>query len=86
MKSVIYETKGRAREFNELACNLFTGCSHLCLYCYGHLVTHQSIDQFQHPQIRITALDILKSAKQWKDKGETRRILLCFIGDCYDPI
>lgn len=87
MKSVIYETKGRAREFNELAVNLFTGCGHQCIYCYGANVTHQTKDAFENrPQIRVTAHDILRSAKEWKDKGETRRVLLCFITDPYQEI
>lgn len=87
MKSVIYETKGRAREFNELACNLFTGCGHQCIYCYGADVTHQTKDDFENkPRIRVTALDVLQSAKAWKARGETRRVLLCFITDPYQPI
>lgn len=87
MKSVIYETKGRAKEFNELAVNLFTGCGHQCIYCYGANVTHQSKDDFENkPQIRVTALDVLQSAKAWKAKGETRRVLLCFVTDPYQPI
>ena len=87
MKSVIYETKGRAREFNELAINLFTGCGHQCIYCYGADVTHQTKDDFENrPRIRVTALDVLQSAKAWKAKGETRRVLLCFITDPYQLI
>lgn len=87
MKSVIYETKGRAREFNELAVNLFTGCGHQCIYCYGADITHQTKDSFEyHPQIRVSALDVLKSAKVWAARGETRRVLLCFITDPYQPI
>lgn len=87
MKSVIYETKGRAREFNELAINLFTGCGHQCLYCYGADVTHQSKDAFeQRPQIRVTALDVLRSANEWAKRGEKRRVLLCFITDPYQFI
>ena len=30
----IYETSGRAREYRELACNLYVGCDHACRYCY----------------------------------------------------
>lgn len=87
MKSVIYETKGRAREFNELAINLFTGCGHQCIYCYGADITHQSKDDFDNKlQIRVTALDVLQSAKAWKARGETRRVLLCFVTDPYQPI
>lgn len=87
MKSVIYETKGRAREFNELAINLFTGCGHQCVYCYGADVTHQDKDSWENnPQIRVTASDVLQSAKAWKARGETRRVLLCFVTDPYQPI
>lgn len=87
MKSVIYETKGRAREFCELATNLFTGCGHQCEYCYGADVTHQTKDDFENkPRIRVTASDMLRSAKEWKAKGETRRVLLCFVTDPYQPI
>ncbi len=86
-KSIIYETKGRAREFNELAINLFTGCGHQCIYCYGAAVTHQTKETFENqPQIRVTAHDVLQSAKAWKDKGETRRVLYSFITDPYQPI
>ena len=47
MKSVIYETSGRAREFNDLAINLFTGCGHRCIYCYGADVTHTDKRKFE---------------------------------------
>lgn len=87
MKSVIYETKGRAREFNELAINLFTGCGHQCIYCYGADITHQNKDDWENkPRIRVTALDVLQSARAWKARGETRRVLLCFVTDPYQPI
>ena len=31
---VIYEPKGRAREYAPLALNLYNGCDHACEYCY----------------------------------------------------
>ncbi len=87
MKSVIYETKGRAKEFNELAVNLFTGCGHQCIYCYGADITHQSKDDFENrPRERVTISDIIQSARMWKARGETRRVLLCFVTDPYQPI
>lgn len=87
MKSVIYETKGRAREFNELAVNLFTGCGHQCIYCYGANVTHQTKDNFKYsPKPRVTLADIQHSAEEWARKGETRKILLCFVTDPYQPV
>jgi len=85
MKSVIYETKGRAREFNELAINLFTGCGHKCIYCYGAAVTHQDKNSWENkPRPRVTLEEIEQSARQWQDKS--RRILLCFVTDPYQLI
>jgi len=84
MKSVIYETKGRAREFNELAINLFTGCDHQCIYCFGADVTHQTKEAFRKDVCaRVSAFEIEQSAKVWHDKGGTRRVLLCFVTDPY---
>ena len=85
MKQVIYETKGRAREFNELAINLFTGCEHNCIYCYGADVTHQDKQKFEHSVFpRITLQDVEESAKCWQH--DIRRILLCFVTDPYTPM
>jgi DNA repair photolyase len=87
MKQVIYETKGRAKEFNPLAINLFSGCDHHCKYCYGATVTHQTKEDFElkaHP--RVTADDIKRSAEEFVKKGETRRVLLCFITDPYQKL
>jgi DNA repair photolyase len=87
MKQVIYETKGRAREFNELAINLFTGCGHACIYCYGADVLHQEKAKFENePKARVTIDDIKRSAEEWAAKGETRRVLLCFVTDPYQPV
>ncbi len=87
MKSVIYETKGRAREFNELAINLFTGCGHMCIYCYGAKVTHQDKEQWENdPKPRVTAEEIDQSAWLWQKIYNGRRILLCFVTDPYQPI
>lgn len=87
MRSVIYETNGRAKEFNELAINLFSGCEHNCIYCYGAAVTHQEKHDFEHRvSPRISLAHVEQSARAWADKGETRRVLLCFVTDPYTPI
>lgn len=85
-KSVIYETKGRAREFNELAINLFTGCGHKCIYCYGAEVTHQHKLMWENePRTRVTPGEIQVSAADQVKKGDMRRVLLCFVTDPYQP-
>lgn len=33
--SLIYEPRGRAREYAALALNTYTGCSHGCQYCFA---------------------------------------------------
>lgn len=33
--NVVYEPRGRAREYSELAYNLYRGCTHGCRYCYA---------------------------------------------------
>lgn len=87
MKSVIYETRGRAREYNELAINLYTGCGHQCIYCYGAKVTKQTAEMFNlHPKPRVTEREVMDSAWAWVAKGEKRRVLLCFVTDPYQPI
>lgn len=92
MKQVIYETKGRAREFNELAINLYTGCGHRCIYCYGAEVTHQDKAAWENnPRPRVTADEIERAAWAWGHKNpngrhDKRPILLCFVTDPYQPI
>lgn len=87
MKSVIYETKGRAREFNELALNIYNGCDHSCVYCYGADVTHQDKITFSTaPKPRVTPSDIEHDAERLERAGETRSILLCFVCDPYAHI
>ncbi len=85
---MIYETKGRAREYFELAANLYQGCEHGCLYCYGPDVLKVSREAFhKRPTARRAALQLLaQDAKALQEKGETRPVLLSFITDPYQPI
>ena len=84
----IYETRGRAREYCELAINLYTGCEHRCIYCYGADVTHQDRKAFEyqvHPRKGI--LDaISRDAIFYGRRDETRPILMCFVTDPYQPM
>jgi len=34
--AIIYEPKGAAREYAELALNVYRGCVHRCIYCYNN--------------------------------------------------
>lgn len=35
MGKLIYQTKGKAREYCPWACNIYNGCSNRCTYCYN---------------------------------------------------
>ncbi len=81
--SIIYEPRGKAREYSELAVNLFTGCSHACRYCYCPAVLRKTIDAWVlDPQPRKNVLrELERDAKRMQ--GDTREILLSFMSDPY---
>jgi len=84
----IYETRGRAREYCELAINLYTGCGHRCIYCYGPNVTYQNKEQWENdpePRKDIVRQIEIDAALQAK-RGDDRPILMCFVTDPYQPV
>lgn len=88
MPDVIYEPRGRAREYSALAVNLYTGCGHGCLYCYAPASTRVSQETFhQDPRPRKNILERLEHDARRKQKaGVSGRVLLCFSCDPYQPI
>ena len=84
--NVIYEPKGRAREYSELACNLYMGCTHGCRYCYAPAcmrTTGRKWHAIAKPRKNIVEL-FEKDAR--KLRGDSRRILFCFLSDPYQPL
>lgn len=83
--SIIYEPAGRAKEYCELAANIYRGCGHGCKYCYAPLATRIDRDKFyQHPAPRKDVIaGLTKDAESGKFKGP---VLLCFTSDPYQPI
>lgn len=83
--TVIYETAGRAREYRELACNHYSGCDHLCGYCYAPKALQRRPEDF-HGRARPRQ-DILrklaKDAAGYGRAGETRQVLFSFATDPY---
>ncbi len=82
---IIYEPKGRAREYSPLAANLYKGCSHACLYCYAPSATFVDRDSFNNP---IPRKDVLKYLDLDAESyfQDPRPILLCFSCDPYQPL
>jgi DNA repair photolyase len=83
----IYETRGRAREYRELACNLYAGCDHACTYCWSPKVTFKSREEFAEPSPRAGIIRKLEQdAVQYERSGEHRQVLFCFTCDPYQSI
>lgn len=80
---IIYEPRGRAREYAELALNIYNGCSMGCLYCYAPEVLRRDRNDFrENIQLRENLLKKLENDCQ-KDLLCDRKVLLCFTCDPY---
>lgn len=87
MTSIIYESSGRAREYSELAANLYSGCDHACIYCYAPLATRKKPTEFRYPKVRKDVFSkFLKDVKELKNRKETRPVLLSFTTDPYQHL
>ncbi len=85
--SIIYETRGRAREYCELAANLYRGCGHCCTYCYAPLAIKMDRSEFCQPKVRHKVLEQFeKDAIELKKKHEQRPILMSFTTDPDQPL
>lgn len=83
---VIYQPKGRALEYSELACNLYIGCAHGCTYCFAPACMHKKNDTYNTEiKPRKKVIDLFeKDAKLLQ--GDPRRILFSFVSDPYQPL
>lgn len=81
--SVIYETKGAAKEYSPLGVNLYKGCKFACKYCYAPSIALMTMaDWSRDPQEKKDILERLeKDARRMA--GDERSILLCFTCDPY---
>lgn len=77
----IYEPKGKAKEYADLALNLYAGCTNGCLYCFVPLTLKMNRDKFQSSvQPRPGVLEATKERLAQGDiKG--REIFMCFACD-----
>jgi len=84
MTTIVYEPRGRAKEYSELAANLYSGCDHACSYCYAPLATRKKRDTFCLSKPREGVLNkFLADAKELEQRNEKRPILLSFTTDPY---
>ena len=83
MRGPIYEPAGAAREYAELALNLYTGCPHGCSYCYVPGIVRKRRDRFSD-DVRPRA-GILAALDRQLSRGGFggRTVHLCFTCDPY---
>jgi DNA repair photolyase len=84
--NVVYEPKGRAREYSDLACNLYRGCTHGCRYCYAPATMRTTGEKWhEKAEPRKDILRLLeKDARRLV--GDKRSILFCFLCDPYQRL
>lgn len=85
--SIIYETRGRAKEYCELAANLYSGCDHGCTYCYAPSATFRKREDFRNTIVRKDILENFeKDVVTLYNENEKRPILLSFTTDPYNHL
>ena len=79
--SVIYEPKGKAREYSPLALNLYLDCSHGCKYCYAPAILRKGEGYYKVASPRNNIIKMLE--KDLERNAPKSQVLLSFIGDVY---
>lgn len=83
IQTPIYQPSGRAREYGELAVNIYTGCNHRCAYCFAPNALQKQREIF-HTVVEPRR-EIVESVKrQINREGITGKMIhLCFACDPY---
>jgi DNA repair photolyase len=85
---VIYTPTGAAREYAELALNIYKGCTHRCIYCYNNGRFSAPGEFFRSAQPRRHFLEKLRHDCDLLERTIGDRcpeIHLTFLGDAYQP-
>lgn len=79
----IYKPTGAAKEYGDLALNIYTGCPHRCFYCYAPKVLHRDKEEF-HSNVELRENVVAETAKYIKNNALTgKTVHLCFTCDPY---
>jgi DNA repair photolyase len=83
---IIYEPSGRAKEYGDLALNIYIGCSFGCIYCFAPNVLKKDRKEFHEAvKVRDRILEKLESDCQM-NLLEGRKVHACFTCDPYQDI
>jgi len=85
---VVYEPKGKAKEYADLACNTYVSCPHSCTYCYAKNVMHKSAEEFHKCAIARMAVKayIEDDFREMAANVDKRRVHFNFISDPYPEL
>lgn len=79
----IYEPKGKAKEYGDLAINIYTGCPHRCFYCFAPGLLHRDKEEFHtHIEPRPGIVQAVKEQIE-REHISDKLIHLCFTCDPY---
>lgn len=80
---ILYSPSGRAGEYADkgLACNLYSGCTHGCRYCYVPAVLHKTREQFNGSVVPVN--DALARLEHDCRQVYDEPIFLSFTGDIF---
>lgn len=88
----IYEPRTRAKEYSDLAINIYDGCNHGCWYCYAK----KNHDRWKpnedfadvKPRVDIHGVGIVEATKRQLsgNKYKDKTIMLCFTCDPYPAL
>ena len=86
--AIIYKPTGAAREYADLALNIYRGCTHGCIYCYNNGRFGKKGDFFKgakprHGIVQKVVADCRILKEQYGDNCP--EIHLTFLGDAYQP-
>ena len=79
----IYEPKGAAKEYGDLALNIYTGCPHRCFYCFAPSVLRRDREKF-HSDVRPRENIVVETRRQLERENIVGKLIhLCFTCDPY---
>ena len=79
----IYVPTGKAKEYGDLAVNIYTGCPHRCFYCFAPGVLHKDREEF-HTHVEPKKDIVERVRRQIEREGiKDKLIHLCFTCDPY---
>lgn len=79
----IYEPKGKAKEYGDLAINIYTECPHRCYYCFAPNVLHRERERFHSVVEPRSGIVEATKAQLEREKITGKTIHLCFTCDPY---